>query len=165
MTCTQKQVRKLMKYSKTLTQEAAAAKAGMSLRTARNYIKAGGQMRQKKEWKWRQTHKDCFAEVWSRIEEMLCTDPGLQSQTLMQWLIDQDSQKYNWRQLRTLQRRIRKWRALKGPDQEVMFRQQHVPGKQSQSDWTHCNELGVTIGGQAFPHMLFHFMLPYSRWE
>jgi hypothetical protein len=46
-----------------------------------------------------------------------------------------------------------------------MFPQRHIPGKQSQSDWTHCNELGVKIDGQPFQHMLFHFMLPYSRWE
>lgn len=165
MACTQKQIQMLMKYSKTLTLEAAALKAGMSLRTARRYVNAGGQMGEKKDWKWRQTHKDVFADIWPVVEEMLHKEPGLQGQTLMQWLIDLDEEKYCWTQLRTLQRRIRKWRALKGPDQEVIFPQRHIPGKQSQSDWTHCNELGVTIGGQPFQHMLFHFMLVYSRWE
>jgi hypothetical protein len=165
MACTQKQIQLLMKYSKTLTLEAAASKAGMSLRTARRYLKSGGQMGEKKEWVWRQTHKDVFVDVWPDIEEMLRKEPGLQGQTLMQWLVDLDNDKYCWTQLRTLQRRIRKWRALKGPDQEIIFPQRHIPGKQSQSDWTHCNELGVTIGGQPFEHMLFHFMLPYSRWE
>jgi len=167
MTCTEKQIRMLFKYSKTLTQEAAAAKAGMSLRTARNYLKGGGAMAiEKKEWIWRQTHKDAFEMVWDVVEEMLAVDPDLQSQTLMQWLIDEyPEQNFNWNQLRTLQRRIRRWRALKGPDQDVKFPQRHIPGKQSQSDWTHCSELGVTIDGQPFPHMLFHFMLPYSRWE
>ena len=118
-----------------------------------------------REWKWRQTHKDVFAEVWPSIEEMLGIDSGLQSQTLMQWVIDQYPEQFNWSHLRTLQRRIMKWRALKGPDQEVMFPQRHIPGEQSQSDWTHCNGLGVKIDGQPFPHMLYHFMLPYSRWE
>lgn len=117
------------------------------------------------KWKWRQTHPDRFAEVWTEVESMLETDPGLQSQTLMQWLIDEYPDRFDWGHLRTLQRRIRKWRALKGPDQDVKFPQRHIPGKQSQSDWTYCNELGVTIDGQPFPHMLFHFMLPYSRWE
>jgi hypothetical protein len=46
-----------------------------------------------------------------------------------------------------------------------MFPQNILPGKQSQSDYTHCNELGITIAGVFFPHMVFHFMLPYSRWE
>jgi hypothetical protein len=165
MTCTKRQLQALFKYSKIMTQEAAAAKAGMSVRTARRYLKAGGQMEERPEWKWRQTHKDVFAEVWSKLEAMLQTDSGLQAQTLMQWLIDEHGDKYNWGQLRTLQRRLQRWRAVNGPDKEVMFKQQAVPGKQSQSDWTHCDALNVTIGGRPFPHMLFHFMLVYSRWE
>lgn len=163
MTCSKKQVRTLMKYSKTLSQEAAAAKAGMSLRTARNYLKAGEG--EAKEWKYRQTHKDIFAGVLPEIESMLTINPGLQAQTLMQWLIDQYPEQFNWSHRRTLERRVSKWRALKGPDQEIMFPQMHIPGKQSQSDWTHCTELEVMIDGQRFPHMLFHFMLPYSGWE
>ncbi len=122
-------------------------------------------MAERPEWKWRQTHPDVFAEVWPKIEAMLRTDPGLQAQTLMQWIIDEHGGDFNWGQLRTLQRRLQRWRALNGPDREVMFRQQPVPGKQSQSDWTHCDILNVTIGGRPFPHMLFHFMLVYSRWE
>jgi hypothetical protein len=165
MTCNKKQVRKLMKYSKTLSQEAAADKAGMSLRTARQYLKAGGQIGQAKEWKYRQTRKDVFAGVLPEIESMLTLNPGLQAQTLMQWLIDQYPEQFNWSHRRTLERRISKWRGLKGPDQEVMFPQTHTPGKQSQSDWTHCTELEVMVDGQPFPHMLYHFMLPYSRWE
>ncbi len=107
---------------------------------------------------------DIFDGVWLEIEEMLSVDPGFQVKTLMQMLIDRD-ECFNWTHLRTLQRRVRDWRALKGPNQDVMFSQIHKPGHQSQSDWTHCDELKVTIDGQAFPHMLFHFMLPYSRWE
>lgn len=166
MTCTQKQIRVLFRYSKTLTQEAAAIKAGMSLRAARKFLKAGPMIGEKKQWIWRQTHRDVFETVWDVVEEMLEIDAGLQSQTIMQWLLDTyPEQNLNWSQLRTLQRRIRKWRALKGPDQDIKFPQKHIPGKQSQSDWTHCNELEVIIDGQPFPHMLFHFMLPYSRWE
>lgn len=165
MTCTKKQLQILFRYSRTLSQEAAAAKAGMSVRTARRYLKEGGQMPEKPEWKWRQTHKDIFADDWLKLESMLHTDPGLQAQTLMQWLIEENGDKYNWSQLRTLQRRLQRWRALNGPDKEVMFKQKAVPGKQSQSDWTHCDSLNITIGGRPFPHMLFHFMLVYSRWE
>jgi len=142
MTCSKKQVRQLMRDAKTLSQQAAADKAGMSLRTAREYLKAGEQMGEAKEWKYRQTHKDVFADVLPVIEGMLTINPGLQAQTLMQWLIDQYPEQFNWSQRRTLERRISKWRALKGPGQEVMFPQEHIPGKQSQSDWTHCSELG-----------------------
>jgi len=111
---------------------------------------------------WKRT--DVFDGVWTELETMLSIDPGLQAKTLMQMLIDRD-EKFEWGHMRTLHRRVRDWRALKGPDVDVKFRQLHQPGKQSQSDWTHCTELNVTIDGQPFPHMLFHFMLPYSRWE
>jgi hypothetical protein len=165
MTCSKEQLRKLMMYSKTLSQAAAAAKAGMSLRTAREYLKEGGEMSAEKQWKYRQTHKDIFVDVMPKIENMLSINPRLQAQTLMKWLIEQYPEQFNWSHRRTLERRISKWRALKGPDLEVMFPQVHNPGKQSQSDWTHCTELGVMVDGQPFPHMLFHFMLQYSRWE
>ena len=68
-------------------------------------------------------------------------------------------------QLRTLQRRIKRWRATEGPAQEVYFVQEHRAGELCESDFTHLTELGITIGGQAFPHMLYHFVLTYSNWE
>jgi transposase InsO family protein len=67
-------------------------------------------------------------------------------------------------QLRTLQRRMRDFRALHGPDKEVFFEQQHVPGREGAFDFTHATELGVTIAGQPFPHLLFEFVLCFSGW-
>jgi hypothetical protein len=67
--------------------------------------------------------------------------------------------------VRTLQRRLKQWRATEGPQQEVFFAQRHVPGRLGQSDFTHMAELGITIGRQTFPHLLYHFVLPYSNWE
>lgn len=151
-----------MRYSKSHSQETAALKAGMSVRTARQYLTAGRMMAVKTTNSSKRT--DVFDGVWEELEQMLTNDPGLQVKTLMQMLMDRD-ESFQWTHLRTLQRRVRDWRALKGPDSDVKFRQLHKPGKQSQSDWTHCEELNVTIDGVAFPHMLFHFMLPYSRWE
>jgi hypothetical protein len=52
-----------------------------------------------------------------------------------------------------------------GSDKDVIFRQKLYPARQSQSDWTHMKSLNITIGGAPFDHLLFHFMLPYSRWE
>ena len=48
-------------------------------------------------------------------------------------------------QVRTLQRRLKQWRALHGPAKEVFFAQVHHPGRLCASDFTHCTELGVTI--------------------
>ncbi|MGG5889675.1 IS21 family transposase, partial [Falsiroseomonas sp. HC035] len=45
---------------------------------------------------------------------------------------------------RTLERRIRGWRALHGPEQEVIFRQLHQPGHLGLSDFTDMRDLAVT---------------------
>ena len=68
-------------------------------------------------------------------------------------------------QLRTLQRKVKQWRATEGPSREVFFSQQHHPGRLAASDFTHMEELGVMIQGQSFPHLIYHFVLTYSNWE
>ena len=55
--------------------------------------------------------------------------------------------------------------ATEGPGQEVYFVQEHRAGEVCASDFTHMAELGVTIGGERFPHMIYHFVLTYSNWE
>jgi len=165
MTCTDQQIRKLMKYAQTHSREVAAAKAGMDPKTARKYLKLGqlpSETKQERDWR---TRPDPFGEVWPEIVAILEADQGLEAKTIMDWLIEDKPTQFHVGQLRTLQRRVRDWRALAGPDKEVFFPQLIPPGRQSQSDFTDMTALGITIGGQPFPHLLFHFMLPYSRWE
>ena len=66
---------------------------------------------------------------------------------------------------RTLERRIRQWRALNGPERDIILRQSPEPGYRAQSDFTHPDDLGVMIAGQSFAHLLYHFAMVYSRWE
>ena len=66
---------------------------------------------------------------------------------------------------RTLERRVRQWRALHGPAQEVIFAQTHPPGRQGLSDFTATGHLGVTVAGAPLTHLLYHFRLPYSGFE
>jgi hypothetical protein len=66
---------------------------------------------------------------------------------------------------RTLERRIRSWRALHGADQEVIFRQVHEPGRMGLSDFTDMADLRVTIAGERLDHRLYHFRLAYSGFE
>ncbi|WP_375764601.1 IS21-like element helper ATPase IstB [Bradyrhizobium sp. Pha-3] len=66
---------------------------------------------------------------------------------------------------RTLERRIRAWRAIHGEEQEVIFRQTHEPGQRGLSDFTDMGELGVTIAGVPLDHRLYHFRLAYSGFE
>jgi hypothetical protein len=160
------QVRRLKRLSKTeKTQEVAAAKAGMDIKTARKYLRDGGlPSEQNRNRTWR-TRPDPFDGVWEEIRHRIDAHPGLEAKTLFEALQRERPGEFADGQLRTLQRRIKRWRATEGPGREVFFAQKHVPGRLSQSDFTHMTELGITIGGQSFPHMLYHFVLTYSNWE
>ena len=147
------------------TQEVASAKAGMDVKTARKYL-ASGEMpsEAKQERSWR-TRVDPFERVRKEIEEQIEAHPGLEAKTIFEALQREYPGEFADGQLRTLQRQMKRWRATEGPGREVFFAQQHVPGRLGQSDFTYMNELAVTIGGQSFPHMLYHFVLTYSNWE
>jgi len=66
---------------------------------------------------------------------------------------------------RTLERRIRSWRAMHGEEQDVIFRQTHEPGRMGLSDFTDMTDLGITIAGVGLDHRLHHFRLAYSGFE
>jgi len=61
--------------------------------------------------------------------------------------------------------RIKLWRALEGPPKEVFFAQVHEPGRLAESDFTCMAQLGVTLLGEPFDHLVYHFVLTYSNWE
>ena len=66
---------------------------------------------------------------------------------------------------RSFYRRVARWKREHGAPREVFFPQARTPGASLQLDWTHAGELAVKIGGEAFPHLLCHAVLPYSNWE
>jgi hypothetical protein len=113
---------------------------------------------------WR-THEDAFLEHWPELEAMLSDAPALEAKTLFGVLVDKYPGRYEDGQLRTLQRRVKSWRAERGPDRDVVLAQQHRPGEAAQTDFTWATELAVTIAGQLFVHMLCVFVLPYSNWR
>jgi hypothetical protein len=47
----------------------------------------------------------------------------------------------------------------------VFFPQEHQPGHLGAFDFTYCGELGVTIAGVHFVHLLFQFVLAWSGWR
>jgi transposase InsO family protein len=158
-----RRLKKLMQTEKTFG--IAAAKAGMDEKTARKYAKNDKlPTEMKKEHTWR-TREDPFWEVWEEVRAKLDVNPGLEAKTLFGYLQRKYPGKFADGQLRTLQRRVKTWRALEGPPKEVFFPQEHHPGQLSQSDFTYMNGLHVRIGGQKFNHLVYHFVLPYSNWE
>ena len=103
--------------------------------------------------------------MWNEVEALLDQGPGWEAKTLFEEMQRRYPGRFAEGQLRTLQRRVKTWRAMRGPDKEVFFAQQHVPGRLGASDFTHLTELGVTIHGQPFAHLVYHFVLTYSNWE
>ena len=163
---TDQQVRLLMTLiNKGLALGTAAAKAGMSEGTARKFRRSGklpSELRVAHTWR---TRPDPFEEVWPEVVELLEQDEGLQAKTVFDELVRRYPSRFQAGQLRTLQRRFRDWRALRGEAREVYFAQAHLPGEQSQSDFTDMRSLGVTIAGVSFEHLVYHFVLTYSNWE
>jgi hypothetical protein len=166
MTSTDAQVRLIVRErTKGRSQEQAAAKANLkSRKTVAKYERIGELPSGLKQPRQYRTRADPFVEDWAEIEQMLSTAPELQAKTLFEWLNEQKPGKYQAGQLRSLQRRIADWRAL-NQDKVAILDQEHQPGQAIQTDGVWLSELGVTIDGQAFKHMLIHSVLPYSNWE
>ena len=146
-------------------QQIAAAKAGMDVKTARKYLrsrKLPSEVAADHTWR---TRSDPFEGVWDWCRQQLELNPGLQAKTLFQALQREYPGRFQDGQLRTLQRRLKFWRATEGPNREVYFDQVHDPGVLCQSDFTHMSSVGVTINGQVFEHLVYHFTLTYSNWE
>jgi hypothetical protein len=143
----------------------AAMKAGMDRKTARRYVAAGqlpSELRVPRDWR---TRPDPFTEHWPEIEARLRTTPELEAKTLFDLLQQEHPDRYADGQLRTLQRRVKAWRATSGPEREVMLAQQHRPGEAAQTDFTNAAELGVRIAGELFAHLLCVLVLPFSNWQ
>ena len=163
---TDRQVRLLMKgIQREKSLAVAAAKAGMSEKTARRYRDLGklpGEVRPRHDWR---TRPDPFEKVWTEVRGHLEREPRLEARTLFEALQRQRPGEFADGQLRTLQRRVKTWRALEGPAREVYFPQVHEPGRLCESDFTHMTSLTVTLAGRPFEHLVYHFVLPYSNWE
>jgi hypothetical protein len=143
----------------------AAMKADIDRKTAGKYVRAGklpSEMRVPRDWR---TRADPFEEHWGEVEAQLRDEPGLEAKTLFAQLCEKYPGRYEPGQLRTLQRHIRRWRAAAGPEQEVTLAQRHRPGEAAQTDFTSAAELGVTIAGEVFLHLLCVFVLPFSNWQ
>lgn len=163
---TDAQVRKLMKELDDHGRLGlAAARAGMDRKTARRWRdreKLPSEGKAPRTWR---TREDPFKADWPTLQRMLEAAPELEAKTLFEWLTDQYPGRYGEGQLRTLQRRVRRWRAADGPPREVFFPQAHRPGEAAQTDFTRAGSLGVTIAGEAFGHLIGLTVLPYSNWR
>jgi transposase InsO family protein len=142
----------------------AAAKAGFSTATAYRIEADPWLPSQKKKPRGRR-RPDPLAEVWdSEIVPMLEAAPGLRAVAIFEEICRRDLGIAPGVR-RTLERRIAGWRALNGPNRDVIFRQEHPPGRMGLSDFTDMGALGITIAGERFGHRLYHFRLAFSGFE
>jgi hypothetical protein len=142
-----------------------AERADMCENTARRYVGCGrlpSEMRSPHTWR---TRPDPFQDIWPDVEQFLSNDGGLEAKAAFGWLQRTFPGRFQDGQVRTLQRRFRRWRALRGKAKEVFFPQNHYPGELGASDFTAMDDLGITIAGARFEHLLYHFVLTYSNWE
>ena len=148
------------------SQRTAAARAGFSERTARRFD-ADPTLPSQRKIVHRRTVADPLEGYWETdLLPLLENDSALQAVTLLRHLQGLHPLAFpDDRIRRTLERRVRQWRALSGPERDIIFRQTPEPGYMAQSDFTHADELQVMIAGQPFRHLLYHFVMVYSRWE
>ena len=153
-----------MSLRRTHSPAVAGAKAGFSISAAYRFEKDPRLPTQKKSPRERR-RADPFADVWENdVLPMLKAAPGLRPISVFEELCRRHPELGSGTR-RTLERRIRAWRAVNGPDREVIFRQEHPPGRMGLSDFTEVADLGVTIAGQSLDCRLYHFRLPFSGFE
>ena len=141
--------------------QAAAAKAGFSTATAYR-IEADPRLPSTRKKPWGRRRPDPLAGIFDEeIVPLLEHTPGIRAVALFEELMRRHPE-LGPGVRRTLERRVRQWRAVHGPAQEIVFRQTHPPGQLGLSDFTDTSGLGVRIAGARLKHLLYHFRLAYS---
>ena len=163
---TEKQWRRLREeYARTHNMKLSALRAGVDRKTARKYLQEEATPQQlRKPHRWR-TRADPLAADWPKAIAMLKEAPELEARSLFDFLSAQPGSGLKPEHIRTFQRRVRQWRGTEGPEKEVMFAQERVPGGLLEVDWTHPGQLQVTVQGQPLDHLLCHGVLAYSNWQ
>jgi transposase InsO family protein len=150
-----------MKSRQTHAPAVAAAKAGFSTATAYR-IEADPQLPSRKTMPRERRRPDPLAGIWEgEIVPMLEAAPGVRAVAIFEEICRRHPELAPGVR-RTLERRVTGWRALNGPSRDVIFRQEHPPGRMGLSDFTDMNGLGVTIAGAPLLHRLYHFRLAFS---
>src|SRR5262249_17772069 len=158
-----RQMRLYMSSRHTDTPAVAAAKAGFSTTTAYR-IEADPRLPSEKKQPRGRRRPDPLAGVWeSEIVPLLEATPELRAIGVYDEMVRRHPELRSTR--RTMERRIRQWKGLNGPDQDVIFRQEQIPGRLGLSDFTDMGDLGITIAGVPLDHRLYRFRLAFSGWQ
>ena len=161
---TDQQARLYMHHRRTHTRQLAAARAGIAPSTGAR-LDADPRLPSQRQAPRGRRRPDPLATIWDdEIVPMLQSAPGLRRVAVFEEMLRRHPDLAPGVR-RTLERRVRHWQALHGPEREVIFRQDHPPGQQGLSDFTDAAELGISIAGEPLAHRLYHFRLAFSGWE
>jgi len=153
-----------MKFRQTNMPTPASAKAGFSPSSGYRF-EHDPRLPSQKQVKRGRRRPDPLAAIWeSEIVPMLRLAPGLRPIAIFEEM-GRRHPEIDFGVRRTLERRVRAWRALNGPERDVIFRQEPVPGQLGLSDFTDMRDLGVLVAGERLDHRLYHFRLAFSGWE
>ncbi|UDL92073.1 IS21 family transposase [Mesorhizobium sp. PAMC28654] len=153
-----------MKYRQNNSIEVAAAKASISRATAYR-IKTDAHLPSQKQKARGRRRPDPLEHIFdAEVVPLLKAAPGIRVVAIYEEMLRRHPE-LSAGIRRTLERRIRSWRAIHGEEQEVIFRQLHEPGRLGLSDFTDMGSLDVSIAGQSLDHLLYHFRLAWSGFE
>ncbi len=153
-----------MHHRRTHTRQLAAARAGIGASTGAR-LDADPRLPSRGQAPRTRRRPDPLAAIWdAEIVPMLQSTPGLRPVAVFEEMLRRHPNLLPGVR-RTLERRVRGWQALHGPEREVIFRQDHPPGLQGLSDFTDAGGLGVTVAGERLAHRLYHFRLAFSGRE
>jgi len=153
-----------MKYRQNSSIEVAAAKASISRATAYR-IEHDPRLPSQKKRPRERRRPDPLEHIFdAEVVPLLKAAPGIRAVAIYQEMLRRHPELSEGIR-RTLERRIRSWRAIHGEEQEVIFRQRHEPGRLGLSDFTDMSSLGVSISGQPLDHLLYHFRLAWSGFD
>jgi len=158
------QVRYYMKMRQTVSPRSAAACAAFSTATAYR-LEADMRLPSQRKAPRGRRRPDPLADIFdSEVVPLLESAPGIRAVAVFEEMQRRHPELPDGVR-RTMERRIRSWRALQGPDRDVIFRQVHEPGRMGLSDFTDMADLGVRIAGVRLDHRLYHFRLACSGFE
>ena len=158
---TDHQMELYMTYRKKDRPALAGAKAGFSTATAYR-IEADPRPPSRKRKPRGRRRPDPLAGIFEEeIVPLLEASPGLRAVALYEEMMRRHPHLHPGVR-RTLERRVRGWKAKHGPEREIIFRQKHEPGRRGLSDFTDGKGLGVSVAGVPLAHKLYHFRLAYS---
>lgn len=161
---TDQQARLYMHHRRTHPRQIAAARAGIGASTGAR-LDADPRLPSQRQLPRSRRRPDPLATVWeAEIVPLLQSTPDLRPIAVFEEMLRRHPDLAPGVR-RTLERRVRHWQALHGPEREVIFRQNHPPGQQGLSDFTDVGDLGVRVAGEPLAHRLYHFRLAFSGWQ